>query len=266
MDHDDKPVGRILTRRDILQLLGGVSAVALGGSGYRLFGQAAGASGRPLPTCIVRPEQTEGPYFADLELMRSDIRSEPATGALMPGLPLELFFHVSQFGAQGCMPLPDARVDVWQCDGLGRYSAFEDRRVSGDLRDQKFLRGYQHTDKDGMAKFTTIYPGWYQGRAVHIHFKIRAAAGSRRTYEFTSQLYFDDELTDQVHAKPPYAARGNRRIRNAQDGIYRRSGAQLLLNVSPADNGYEAAFDIGLDLSDAATGQSDHDRRRGRRG
>ena len=85
---------------------------------------------------------------------------------------------------------------------------------------QKFLRGYQVTDANGVAGFTTIYPGWYPGRAIHIHFKVRSDPSSSSGFEFTSQLFFDDELTDQVHAQQPYAAKGQRTRRNSGDGIY----------------------------------------------
>jgi protocatechuate 3,4-dioxygenase beta subunit len=104
------------------------------------------------------------------------------------------------------------------------------------------------TDGDGLARFTTIYPGWYEGRTVHIHFKIRSAAGGGRAHEFTSQLFFDDALTDEVHSRPPYTARGGRgRLRNARDGIYRDAGAQLVLAVAPAAFGYAASFDLALE-------------------
>jgi protocatechuate 3,4-dioxygenase beta subunit len=125
------------------------------------------------------------------------------------------------------------------------------------------------TDDEGVARFTTIYPGWYQGRTVHIHFKVRtpaAAALAERgdaAYEFTSQLFFDEALTDRVFARPPYAAKGQRDTTNASDGIYREVGSQLLLAVADASPGYRASFDIGLDLSDAETGRPDRSRQRG---
>ena len=98
-----------------------------------------------------------------------------------------------------------------------------------------------------MAQFTTIYPGWYQGRTVHIHFKVRSAASSTSAYEFTSQLFFDDELSDQVYAQEPYATKGERTLRNAGDGIYNQGGSQLVLDVSQAGGGYAATFDIALE-------------------
>ena len=123
-------------------------------------------------------------------------------------------------------------MDVWQCDALGIYSDVQDGRFN--TIGQKFLRGYQFTDVRGEAQFVTLYPGWYSGRTVHIHFKIRTTPKARRSFEFTSQLYFDDELTDRVHAATPYAARGPRTARNRHDGIFRRGGDQLMLAPSAA--------------------------------
>ena len=125
---------------------------------------------------------------------------------------------------------------------------------------QQFLRGYQVSDADGMVRFTTIYPGWYRGRAVHIHFKIRGDAGSGQSYEFTSQFFFDEALTDRVFARAPYASRVRRDTTNADDGIYREAGPQLVLAVAEAGPGYRALFNLGLDLSDAETGRLDRGR------
>ena len=116
------------------------------------------------------------------------------------------------------------------------------RDPGGSTEGRKFLRGYQATDAAGVARFTTIYPGAYTGRAVHIHFKIRTAQGQ----EFTSQIYFDDAVTDRVHALPPYAGRGQRRLRNDADGLYRSGGRQLTVTPSPSGQGYVTTFDVAL--------------------
>jgi protocatechuate 3,4-dioxygenase beta subunit len=136
-------------------------------------------------------------------------------------------------------------VDVWHCNAGGVYSDVSDQRFN--TVGKKFLRGYQVTDADGVAHFTTIYPGWYSGRAVHIHFKVRSAAGASSSYEFTSQLFFDDSLTDQVLAQSPYASKGTRDTRNADDGIYQQGGSQLVLNVTQTSQGYAATFEIALE-------------------
>jgi protocatechuate 3,4-dioxygenase beta subunit len=108
------------------------------------------------------------------------------------------------------------------------------------------LRGYQVTDDGGTARFTTIYPGWYPGRTVHIHFKIRISPSTRAGYEFTSQLYFDDSVTDEVHAHSPYSEHGRRMMRNRDDSIFRLGGDQLLLALTRKGQGYAATFGIGL--------------------
>jgi protocatechuate 3,4-dioxygenase beta subunit len=137
-------------------------------------------------------------------------------------------------------------VDVWHCDAAGVYSDVAD--PGGSTVGRKFLRGYQTTGADGLVGFTTIYPGAYPGRAVHIHFKVRTGGGGGRAHEFTSQLFFDDALTDQVHARAPYAGPGARRMRNGRDGIYREAGAQLTLAVAPSGAGYAGAFDLALEV------------------
>ena len=104
----------------------------------------------------------------------------------------------------------------------------------------------QVTDASGRARFTTIYPGWYGQRAVHIHFKVRTNPSSGPTHEFVSQLYFDDGLTDKVHARAPYASRGKRHTRNPDDRLFRDGGDQLVLAVIPRGDGYAAVFDIAL--------------------
>ncbi|NOT23288.1 MAG: intradiol ring-cleavage dioxygenase [Nitrospiraceae bacterium] len=243
MTHEDRPASRLLSRREVVTFLGATGVAWL---------LTAGLSPRRVdaetvsPTCVVRPEQMEGPYFVDERLHRSDIRSDPSNGRVSPGTPLALTILVSRFNAGGCQPLPSAQVDIWHCDALGVYSDVQDPGF--DSTGQKFLRGYQVTDARGSAQFVTIYPGWYPGRTVHIHFKIRTAPLARRTFEFTSQLYFDDGLTDRVHVAPPYTPTGRRTTRNQQDWIFRRGGDQLLLAPATTPDGYSATFAIGLQL------------------
>jgi len=243
---DDAPAGRVLSRREALAALGAAGVAVLGG-GLTVPGPHAAEAAR-VPQCVVRPEQTEGPYFVDAKLERSDIRSDPSTGKLSEGVGLDLGFRVMRVGGGECRPLPGALVDVWQCDALGVYSDVRDTNARFDTVGQKFLRGRQVSDADGTVRFVTIYPGWYQGRTVHIHFKIRTAAESGRAREFTSQLYFDDAITDAVLRRAPYATKGPAQVRNAQDGIYRRGGDQLVLVLSPKDDGYAGTFEVGLQL------------------
>jgi protocatechuate 3,4-dioxygenase beta subunit len=242
MDRDDVQVGQLLTRREALALIGVSGAAILTGCTPAHGGDAKSAA--MLPECVVRPEQMEGPYFVDEKLNRTDIRSDPANGAVKAGVPLLLAINVSRIAGGACSPIAGAQVDLWHCDGLGVYSDVTDPRFS--TVGQKFLRGYQVTDAAGTARFTTIYPGWYPGRAVHIHFKVRTDPTAARGQEFTSQLYFDDALTDAVHARAPYASKGPRDMKNSDDRIFSRGGEQLMLAAKASDQGYAATFDIGL--------------------
>lgn len=132
---------------------------------------------------------------------------------------------------------------MWHCDAQGVYSDVQDRFA--DTRGQQFLRGYQVTNANGTAEFVTIYPGWYPGRTSHIHFKIRTTQGE----EFTSQLYFDDAVSDRVYAQAPYSTRGQRNQTNTQDGIFRNGGDRLLLALTEDASGYVGQFSIGLETA-----------------
>ena len=276
MDNDDKPIGRILSRREVLKLFGLTSAAVLAACAPRqdatptpnaesataeavaanptaveaTQAQVAtvAATNAAIPACVVVPEATEGPYFVDVQLDRADIRVEPSTGVAVEGVPLELAFNVAQVSGGACTALAGAIVDVWHCDAEGTYSGVE------GSADTKFLRGFQATDANGLARFTTIFPGWYQGRTVHIHYKIRTTGADGNDYEFTSQLYFDEATAAEVFAREPYAAKGQQDTSNTTDGIYLDEG---LLALTPAGEGYTTQFDIALDLSDAEVGASD---------
>jgi protocatechuate 3,4-dioxygenase beta subunit len=239
MENDDRPVGRILTRREAL--------VVLATSGYAMLGRYAPLSGQagaaPAP-CVVRPAQTEGPYFVDEMLHRADLRSDPSDGSVRPGTPLALTLVVSRLAGNACQPMSGVHVDLWQCDHEGIYSDVQDPGFN--TKGKQFLRGYQLTDAQGKATFQTIYPGWYRGRTVHIHFKLRTTPRAASGHEFTSQLYFDDALTDRVFQAAPYAARGPRSTRNNADGIFRQNGAHLIVDLTPSGPGYAGIFQVAF--------------------
>lgn len=236
-------------RREVLYSIGSLVAVGFLGCGGDSSGSptspstTATTSGSTNAACVITPALTEGPYFVDELLNRSDIRSDPATGAGRVGVPLTLALRLSQISSAGaCGPLAGALVDVWHCDGLGAYSDVPANNTLG----QKFLRGYQITDASGGVQFTTIYPGWYQGRAVHIHFKVRTNPGGAGGLQFTSQMFFDESLNDQVFAQAPYNTRGRRDTTNATDGIYQSGGAQLVVPLTASGGGYGGTFNISV--------------------
>ena len=170
--------------------------------------------------CTLTPEMTEGPFYFDADKIRSDIRDGHE------GTELQLALRVRD---SECRPLANAVVDLWHCDAAGSYSE----------EDDPFLRGAQVTNKDGIAEFTTIYPGWYQGRTVHIHAKVHLDSST----VLTTQLYFDDTVTDRVFAAAPYDTRGEREVRNDGDGIFDMA---LVLDLSREGDGYlgTISFDV----------------------
>lgn len=251
LDHDDAPVGRVLTRREAIGLLGG-----MGATGLLLLAGCSGteeASGTELPngstSCVAKPELTEGPYFVDERLNRSDIRSNTSNGAVRGGALLALTVNVQRIQSGACTPLAGAFVDVWHCDALGVYSDAVDR--SFNTKGENWLRGYQVTDASGAAKFATVFPGWYPGRASHIHFKIRQALSPNTAYDFTSQLFFDEAFLTKVYTtQAPYTTKGDAgRLRNTSDGIFRQGGAQLLVTPSTLrSGGYGATLNVALQV------------------
>jgi protocatechuate 3,4-dioxygenase beta subunit len=189
-----------------------------------------------LGTCRLTPEQTEGPFYIDVGLERRDITEGLA------GHPLRLGVRVVD---ADCNPVPGAVVDVWHADTAGDYSAFTDGSGGEDAGEgTTFLRGSQVADADGIVEFGTVYPGWYPGRAVHIHTKVRLDDAA----VLTTQLYFLDDLTDEVHAEDPYAAYGTRDTRNEDDSIAGDPAANgNLLTTSAAGSGTLGLVVLGVD-------------------
>ena len=238
-----------MTRRQAIATTGvaGASLLAArnGAGGWleRTVGvEAAGA--RATPQCVLTGARTEGPFFVDEKLNRSDIRVDTSDGTAVEGIALTVRFVVLDNDA-GCAPIEGAQVDVWHSNANGDYSdlAANDSGPgsAGNTEGKTYLRGFQLTDADGSCAFTTIFPGWYNGRTVHIHFKVRA--GDR---EFDSQLFFEEAVTQSVNAASAYKGNDGRPT-NAQDGFYGADGASLRMDVT-GDNasGYAGTFTVGL--------------------
>ncbi|MCB1006789.1 MAG: intradiol ring-cleavage dioxygenase [Acidimicrobiales bacterium] len=241
MHGDQIPAGApTVDRRRALVLLGGAGLVAVaagcssGGSGTAAAPSAApgtgtgpdgdGAAGA---ACTLTPEQTEGPYYLDDDLVRRDLTED------RDGVPLAL--AVTVVDVDGCRPIEGAAVDVWHCDAAGVYSGVDG--VAGT-----FLRGTQPTDASGLAEFTTIQPGWYPGRAVHIHVKVHAGGDAVHT----GQLYFDEAAVATVYEQGPYADRGRPDTPNARDAIFSQGGSATVMTPTGDGSGLRAAVTLGV--------------------
>src|SRR5687768_4580280 len=162
------------------------------------------------PSCVLTPSADEGPYFVDERLLRSDIRGDAEDGRPEEGVSLLLALRVVD-AADDCPPVAGAAVDIWHCNAHGTYS---DEPSEGTVG-RTFLRGCQLSDVDGNVEFISIFPGWYAGRAVHIHLKVRLLHDEQVTYDFTTQLFFDEGLIREIYSEAPYEARGPAQVANA---------------------------------------------------
>jgi protocatechuate 3,4-dioxygenase beta subunit len=193
---------------------------------------------------------------------RSDIRSDTSNGSMQEGIPLSLVLNVYGVddsdgdGTGSCTPLKDAKVDIWHANSQGVYSGVQDAGTA----ENDFLRGYQMTDDNETVQFTTIYPGWYEGRAIHMHVKVRAFEGSNETLEWTSQFYLNNSINELVHTQPPYSDHGPVPMTNEEDFIYagpsndgliqNNTGKHLMLNLKDDEGqGYIGTFNIGVNAT-----------------
>lgn len=228
-----------VTRRASLVRLGGALLAALAAAGSRASG-SSGAPGHaaraPRATtaggvsCVLSPEQTEGPYYLEVGKLRRDVREGK------PGVPLWL--RATVVDASSCKPIRGAVVDIWHCDAGGTYSGFAREGTAG----RTFLRGIQRTDRKGLALFRTIYPGWYPGRTVHIHVLVHVGGN----VVHTGQVYFPDKLTDAVYRRRPYSRRPVRDTRNGDDFIFRDGGSRSMVRLVKRGNGYVGHATLGV--------------------
>jgi len=225
-----------ITRRGVLARLAGLTAAVLTAAGWRFTAPASAET----VSCLLAPEQTEGPYYIANEKVRRDITER------RPGTALALRLKVVD--ASTCRPLKGAMVEVWHCDAGGLYSGFISSSTggpgggTGPTDKRTFLRGGQRTDATGTALFKTIYPGWYRGRTVHIHVKVHVGGN----VVHTGQLYFPDKMTDVVYTAAPYNKRPSRETRNADDSIYGSGGADSTVRLARSGSGYAGSLTMGV--------------------
>lgn len=237
-------------------ILGGLTAlgaVAIGGacasdtpeaattsSPASTSGASAIASGGTIAAtdCVLTPEQMEGPFYLDDALARQDITEGK------PGVPLLLELVVAD--AAQCTPMGDVAVDIWHCDALGEYSGYGEVTMAAahvePTNTLTFLRGTQITDADGRCTFTTIVPGWYTGRAVHIHVKVHPTPDTQAT----TQLYVPEDVLATVFATDPYSQHAGPHIPYDRDALNEGSTPPALLALTPDANGYAASFTVGV--------------------
>jgi len=225
MDENSK-----LTRRESLLAAGGIVAAALLPDVADAASGPAGVSSGAV-TCVLTPEMTEGPYYVPNEKVRRNITEGK------PGVAFELRLMV--VNASTCKPIRNAVVDIWHADAGGVYSG----AIAGNAG-TNFLRGVQRTDKNGLALFKTIYPGWYQGRATHIHVKVYLSGN----VVHTGQLFFNESISNAVYKRTPYSSHGLADTPNASDSIYRNGGSRSMLKLKRAvsGSGYVGAITMGV--------------------
>jgi protocatechuate 3,4-dioxygenase beta subunit len=265
-------------RRTALTAIGTVG-LGLAGAAVAKAATASPATNVPKPSvttdaasrtmaCVLTPEETEGPYYLNYELVRRDITEG------YPGVPLLL--RVTLVDTTTCAPLRGAALDIWHCDALGEYSGYTAQGVGGTgggtgpaptasptgtptasptgmppggghaspTDNLTFLRGVQLTGAAGVGEFETIYPGWYSGRAMHIHVKVHAGGKITRKATYTGghvahtgQFYFPEGITEQVAKLDPYKANTVARLRNQDDSIFTAGHGSGLLTLATSRRG-----------------------------
>ncbi len=224
-----------MTRREAVQALGTVGAVLAVGCGESPTESSptttpTTTTGGANAACAVTPSETIGPFPSLSDMFRSDIR-EGKAGSLL-GLTIKVV-NVNN----GCAAVANANVEIWHVDAAGNYSQY------GTQAAQTFLRGIQTTNAAGEVTFTTIYPGWYQGRATHIHVEVTINGRSVKA----TQIAFPESVSDTVHASGAYASRGRNPVSNASDGIFADSlSSELVTPIGDPSSGYAVTFQVAL--------------------
>ena len=251
---------RAFSRRTLLGGIGGLTGVTLlgcssgGSGGTTSTSSTTGTTGTTTSTttttatttttpgsCVLIPEETVGPYplFNDIASASAYQRADITEGKT--GVPLNLILNIVNVNNQ-CAPILTAMVYIWHCDKDGYYSGYNQN--GADLRGQTFLRGVQTTDTNGRVTFNTIYPGWYPGRATHIHFRVYLGLA----LQATSQLAFPSAVTSAVYSTPLYVAKGQNPTTASNDGIFSDgvSYQMPLVGANAATGGYDAELTVGI--------------------
>ena len=268
----------MINRRESLRLIAGTAAALVAGSGLAARLRAA-TDGKSISPVTLTPEAEQGPFYIIGEQLRRDIREG------RPGVPLDLRVRLLDASTGG--PISNAGVDIWHCDAGGVYSGFTKMKMGPPPDDDEdyldaldghfhgppsgppggpgqmnkptdassFLRGVQFTGTDGTAEFTTIYPGWYQGREIHIHLKVHLQGSTAKNIytgghvSHTGQLFFPDETNLAVSKMSPYASSTIPRTTKATDHVYRdQNGDKTIVGIHAATVGSESGYGADITL------------------
>jgi protocatechuate 3,4-dioxygenase beta subunit len=226
-------------RRQALGVIGAAGAAFAFGCGNSPTSPTATSSSSTTTTttgtndsCAVTPTETVGPFPSLTDLFRSDIREGKA------GTLLTLTVKVVNVN-NGCAGVSNANVEIWHVDATGNYSEY------GSQAAETFLRGIQTTNSSGEVTFTTIYPGWYQGRATHIHLEVTMNGSSIKT----TQIAFPETINATVHGSAAYASQGQKPIANASDGNFADSlASELDTPTGNISSGYATTFQVAVSV------------------
>ncbi|MCW8381904.1 intradiol ring-cleavage dioxygenase [Streptomyces justiciae] len=212
--------------------------------------EASASASATSSVCVLNAEVTEGPYSLDGALVREDIREDKE------GFEVQYTFTVVDVG-NDCAPLADALVEIWHCDHLGEYSGFVGGNGHTEDDNGTFLRGGQMTDENGQCSITSIWPGHYVSRAVHVHMRVHtdvtltddSYTGGEIIH--TGQLFFDQDINTEVQATSPYTENTTQETLLENDSIYDDGGASsglLTLTAlgSSVSDGYAATLTVGV--------------------
>ncbi|MDB6143791.1 MAG: intradiol ring-cleavage dioxygenase [Pseudomonas sp.] len=257
---DNQPTSRLrrALMKSTLWTAGGLSLSSLfPASSIAAKAQAASDS----HVCVLTPEQIAGPYFRNTKLIRRNI-SEGENG-------IPLLLKLKIIDTTKCEPVSNAFVDIWHCNSRGGYSGWA--KISPDLEavsgevgsiqrtdDETYLRGSQYSDADGIVRFTTIFPGFYAGRATHIHVAVRELGANileDRHVVFVGQMYFPERASNEINQLAQYDGREISRLTNDNDEFYTQMrGDASTLTVKrivedSVEDGVFAELVIGVDMN-----------------
>jgi protocatechuate 3,4-dioxygenase beta subunit len=240
-----------LTRRMALEVLGsaGVAAVAAACANSSPTSPSSTSSTTPSTTggttssaCVVSPEETIGPYPDTTGMLNNPafFRQDVTEGK--SGTPLTLSLTVVNVKS-ACAPVTDAAVEIWQCDASGNYSEYAQAGFNGV--GQAFLRGLQRTNASGNVTFNTIYPGWYNGRATHIHVDVYVNGQRVKV----TQVAFPENVSAQVYVQGVYASKGQNTTTNARDNVFADGVNDELATITGSiTSGLTASLTVGISV------------------